>query len=117
MDLRRDLTRIYDEYQCAAAGRMNRLADRVRRIRIRKLLNDIDFDKRVWLRKVGLQPYSPMRASLGNGMLLLMGAIVGAFAAMMLAPGREAEFRKGMRHGPDALGASDYGDMRQPAPA
>jgi hypothetical protein len=117
MDLRRDITRIYDDYHCAIAGQMNRLANRTRRLRVRKLLDDIDFDKRVWLRKVGLQPYSRMRGSLGTGMVLLVGAIVGAVAGMMFAPRGEG-FRKGMRQHPDgSLAGPDYGEFRQPARA
>ena len=113
MNLSKEVNRLYDEYLGGVSRQMNRLARKARKVRMRKLLNDIDFDKRVWLRKVGLQPYSPMRTSLGSGMLVLVGAIVGAVAGMVLAPMRGEHLRKEMRERTGMPPRSDYAETRQ----
>jgi hypothetical protein len=121
MNLKKAINGIYDEYLCGVGAReMGRLADFGRRMRVRNLLDDIDFDKRVWLRKVGLQPYAPRRASLGTGMLFMAGAVIGVIAGRLLAPTMRGEHsRKDLRQrwNSSILGAPDYGETRHPARA
>lgn len=59
-----------------------------------RMLKNIDWDKKRMLNKVGLTTYSPGRATLGTGLLLIAGAGLGALAAMTFAPMRGEDFRQ-----------------------
>jgi hypothetical protein len=86
--------------------------------RLRNLTDHLDFDKRVWLRKIGLQPYSPVKATFGTGMLLLIGAALGALAGLALAPMPGTELRSDVRHRARRLmRKADFSETQSPAQA
>lgn len=74
-----------------------KLADIDVKKQARKLVNSIDFDKASMLRKVGLQPYTPAKATFGTGLVLLVGAAIGVVAGLAFAPARGEEFRRNIK--------------------
>ena len=118
MNLNKAMERIHDGYACTIRE-MSRLAENVElRNRLRHLADHVDFDKRVWLRKIGLQPYSSSRLTLGTGMVLLLGAALGALAGLALAPMPGTDFRTGVRHrARKFIRKADYAETQAPAEA
>jgi hypothetical protein len=109
MSLNKAMERIHDGY----ASTMRELS-RV----VEDLADHVELNKRVWLRKIGLQPYAPMRAAFGTAMLLLLGAALGALAGLALAPMPGAELRSGVRHRARRLvRKSDHDGTQSPAEA
>jgi hypothetical protein len=114
MNLKNTMTRGND--LCAAAA--NRLAHLGLRMRVRKLINDFDFDRKAWLRRVGLQPYSQMAGTLGTGLMFIAGAVVGAVAGMAATPMRGQQFRQEIRQRALAMMAKSHlRGTQQPAQA
>ena len=70
-----------------------KLADKDFKKMARKAMKNVDFDKRYWLHKVGLTPYTPVKSGISGGLLLLAGAAVGALGALALSPMRGEDFR------------------------
>jgi hypothetical protein len=102
MDLKTMMTRGSD--LCAAAA--NRLA-----------LLGLGMRK-AWLRRLGLQPYSRMGGTLGNGLLLISGAVVGAVAGMAATPMVGHQFRQEIRQRALAMMAKSHlRGTQQPAQA
>jgi hypothetical protein len=109
MSLNMAMERIHDGY-ASTMRELSRLVEDV--------ADHVAMDKRVWLRKIGLQPYAPMRATFGTGMLLLLGAALGALAGLALAPMPGAELRSGVRHRARRLvSKSDDDETQSPAEA
>src|ERR671925_77178 len=101
---------------CAAA--VNRLAHLGLGMRARNLMGGVDFSKRAWLRRMGLQPYSPMGGTLASGLLLIAGALVGAVAGMAVTPMRGPQFRQEIRQRAMAMMAKSHlRGTQQPAQA
>jgi hypothetical protein len=118
MNVNKAMERIHDGY-AYTMRELSRLADDVDfKKRLRNLGDHLDFDKRVWLRKVGLQPYSPVKATFGTGMWLLVGAALGALAGLALAPVPGAELRSGVRQRARRLmHRAEYSETQAPAEA
>lgn len=118
MNVNKAMERIHDGY-AYTMRELSRIAEDVdMRHRLRSLADHIDFDKRVWLRRIGLQPYAPMRATFGTGMVLLIGAALGALAGIALAPMPGTDFRSGMRHRARKLmHKAEYSETQAPAEA
>jgi hypothetical protein len=53
---------------------------------VKENVSDMEWNKNYWLRKVGLSTYSPGRSVFGGFSLLILGAAVGAVAALAFAP-------------------------------
>lgn len=119
MNFNKAMEKVYDSYLYTTVAReLGRLADLDLRSGLRNLASHMEVDRRMWLRKVGLQPYAPMRASFGTGMLLLVGAVLGAAAGLALAPMPGADLRKGVRHRANRLvRKADYSETQAPAEA
>lgn len=53
---------------------------------VRENVDDIDFDKKALLRRVGLKPVAPAKSFFGGFSLLVLGGAIGAVAGVLLAP-------------------------------
>ncbi len=60
---------------------------------LRRVVDDIDFDKESLLNRVGLTTYTPMRNTLGGLSFFVLGAAVGTAVGLALAPKPGAELR------------------------
>ena len=98
MTLMNTATKFYKSYLFTVVLKeMKKLADVDYRRQARKLMKNIDWDKKRMLNRVGLTTYRPGRATLGTSLLLIAGAGIGALAAMSLAPMRGEDFRRNIK--------------------
>ncbi len=101
MTLMKTATKLYKSYLFTVVMKeMKKLAEvdyGKQAKRARKMLKNIDWDKKRMLNRVGLTTYRPGRATLGTSLLLIAGAGIGALAAMSLAPMRGEDFRRNIK--------------------
>lgn len=84
----------------------------------RRVTRNINLDKRYWLHRVGLTPYTPVKSSLATGLMFLVGAGVGALAGLAMAPMRGEEFRREMKsRASEMMAKQQLGQTQAPAEA
>jgi hypothetical protein len=116
------MTKLYKSYLFTLVLKeMKRLSDvdyKKHARRARRSMKNIDFDKRYWLHKVGLTPYTPVKTGIGSGLFLLSGLAIGAVGAMVLAPMRGEDLRQTLKEkAGDFMHKKDLGETQAPARA
>lgn len=99
------------------AKELKKLSDMDMKKHYRKATKNIDFDKKYWLHKAGLTTYTPVKSTMGTGLLFIIGAAVGAVAAMALAPKTGEEFRKSIKGKMAPIFKEEVGQTQAPAEA
>src|SRR5687768_10295969 len=117
--LTKSLGKLYKSYLFTVIVKdMKKFADTDFKKQARKAVRNIDFDKKYWLRKVGLTTYTPMRSTMSTGMLFLVGAALGAVCGIAMAPEKGSDFRMKMRERANGmLGREEMGETQAPAEA
>ncbi len=112
-------SRLYKSYLFTVVLKeAKKLADKDFKKTARKAVKNLDFDKRYWLHKVGLTPYTPVRSGFGLGFMLLAGAAVGALGALALSPMRGEDFRHTVKQKAQGfMHKNDLGETQAPAQA
>jgi hypothetical protein len=114
----RGVNKLYKSYLFTVVARdLKRLADQDLRKQAMKVMRNVNFDRKLWLKRVGLMSYSPIRTGLGTGLLLLSGAIAGALLGLTMAPMRGQDFRQKIRGGAEHLMHRGMGETQAPAQA
>lgn len=84
----------------------------------RKEFNDIDFDKKALLKRVGLKPYSPAKSTFGAFSWILLGGAVGVVAGVLLAPKAGSEIFEDLKtKATDFVQEKDLASTSAPAQA
>jgi hypothetical protein len=79
-------------------ARMRRISRRAGRFAVRFIERNLrDLQRERWLHRIGLQSYTPIRASIGGFFLFFTGVVAGSLAGLALAPTRGLELRGQVR--------------------
>lgn len=113
------LGKLYKSYLFTVVVKdLKKLAELDIKRRVRKSMRNLDFDKKYLLRRVGLTPYKPVRATVGSGLMFLVGATLGTIAGMALTPLKGDEFRRQIKGRASSLmGMTDLGETQAAAEA
>lgn len=96
--LTKGISKLYKSYLFTIVVKdLKKLADMDLKKQARRMMKNVDWDKKYWLRKAGLTTYTPVKSTVGSGMLFVLGAAVGAMAGLALAPSRGEDFRRNLR--------------------
>lgn len=113
------LGKLYKSYLFTVVAKdLKKLAEMDIKRHLRKTMKNMDFDKKILLRRVGLAPYRPVRNTLGTGLVFLVGATLGTIAGMVLTPFKGEDFRRQLKgRATSLMGRTDLGETQAPAEA